>query len=98
MRFPIPKGGRITFEYILIKDINDRLTDAKNLARLLKDIRAKINLISFNVYNGTPFEAPDEGSILAFQDELIRKNLTVTIRKSKGTDISAACGQLRTGP
>ena len=98
MHFPLTKGGRITFEYILIKDINDRLTDAKNLARLLKDIRAKINLISFNVYNGTPFEAPDEGSILAFQDELIRKNLTVTIRKSKGTDISAACGQLRTGP
>jgi len=98
MRFPLTKRGRITFEYILIRDINDRLTDATKLARLLKDIRAKINLIPFNVYNGTPFQAPDEGRILAFQDELIRKNYTVIIRKSKGTDISAACGQLTTGP
>ena len=96
-RFPLPRGRRITFEYILIKDINDRLSDATNLARLLKNIRAKINLIPFNRYNGSPFEEPDEGKIVAFQDELIRKNYTVTIRKSKGSDISAACGQLITG-
>ena len=95
-RFPLHKGGRITFEYILIKDINDRLNDATNLARLLKNLRAKINLIPFNRYNGSPFEEPDEKRILAFQDELIRKNYTVTIRKSKGADISAACGQLIT--
>ncbi len=97
IHFPLPSGRRITFEYILIKDINDRLSDATNLAKLLKNIRAKINLIPFNLYNGSPFEAPDEGRILAFQDELIRKNFTVTIRKSKGSDISAACGQLITG-
>ena len=95
-RFPLHKGRRITFEYILIRDINDRLSDATNLARLLKNIRAKINLIPFNRYNGSPFEEPDEKRILAFQDELIRKNYTVTIRKSKGADISAACGQLIT--
>ncbi|OQY17606.1 MAG: 23S rRNA (adenine(2503)-C(2))-methyltransferase [Desulfobacterium sp. 4572_20] len=95
-RFPLRKGRRITFEYILIRDINDRLSDATNLARLLKNIRAKINLIPFNRYNGSPFEKPDEKRILAFQDELIRKNYTVTIRKSKGADISAACGQLIT--
>jgi len=98
IHFPIPKGRRITFEYLLIKDINDRLSDATNLAKLLKDIRAKINLIPFNHYNGSPFEAPVEERILAFQDELIRKNYTAMIRKSKGADISAACGQLRTGP
>lgn len=96
--FPLSKGRRITFEYILIKDINDRLSDANNLIRLLKNISAKINLIPFNHYNGSPFLAPDEGEILAFRDELIRKNYTVMIRKSKGSDISAACGQLRTGP
>jgi 23S rRNA (adenine2503-C2)-methyltransferase len=95
-RFPLHKGRRITFEYILIKDINDKLSDATNLERLLKNLRAKINLIPFNRYNGSPFEEPDEKRILAFQDELIRKNYTVTIRKSKGADISAACGQLIT--
>ena len=94
--FPLHKGRRITFEYILIRDINDRLSDAINLARLLKNIRAKINLIPFNRYDGSPFDEPDEGNIVAFQDELIRKNYTVTIRKSKGADISAACGQLIT--
>jgi len=98
MHFPLTKGRRITFEYLLIKDINDRLGDATNLAGLLKKIRAKINLIPFNSYNGSPFEAPDEKRIRAFQDELIGKNYTVMIRKSKGADISAACGQLRTGP
>jgi 23S rRNA (adenine2503-C2)-methyltransferase len=97
-RFPLSKGGRITFEYTLIKDINDRPSDATNLAKLLKDIRAKINLIPFNHYNGSPFETPDKGRTLAFQDELIRNNCTAMIRKSKGADISAACGQLRTGP
>ncbi|HUU41922.1 MAG TPA: 23S rRNA (adenine(2503)-C(2))-methyltransferase RlmN [Desulfatiglandales bacterium] len=96
-RFPLPKGRRITFEYILIKDINDRPKDAQSLAKIIKDIKAKINLIPFNRYDGSPFESPDEGRILAFQDELIRKNYTVTVRKSKGSDISAACGQLRTG-
>ena len=94
--FPLHKGRRITFEYILIRDINDRLSDATNLARLLKNIRAKINLIPFNRYDGSPFDEPDEGNIVAFQDELIRKDYTVTIRKSKGADISAACGQLIT--
>ena len=93
---PLHKGRRITFEYILIRDINDRLSDAAKLAKLLNNIRAKINLIPFNHYDGSPFGEPDEKRILAFQDELIRKNHTVTIRKSKGADISAACGQLMT--
>jgi 23S rRNA (adenine2503-C2)-methyltransferase len=97
VRFPLTKGRRITFEYTLIKDINDRLSDATNLAKLLKNISAKINLIPFNHYHGSSFETPDEGRIIAFQDVLIRNNYTAMIRKSKGNDISAACGQLRTG-
>jgi 23S rRNA (adenine2503-C2)-methyltransferase len=96
-QFPLPKGGRITFEYVLIRDVNDRPTDARDLARLLENIRTKINLIPFNHYDGSPFEAPDEERVFAFQNELIRRGFTATIRKSKGSDISAACGQLRTG-
>jgi 23S rRNA (adenine2503-C2)-methyltransferase len=98
VHFPLSKGRRITFEYILIKDINDRISDATNLAKLLRNIRTKINLIPFNHFNKSPFKAPDEERTLAFQDELIRNNYTVTIRKSKGSDISAACGQLITIP
>ena len=94
--FPLHKGRRITFEYILIKDINDRLSDATNLAKLLTNLRAKINLIPFNRYDKSQFEEPDEKKILACQNELVRRNYTATIRKSKGADISAACGQLIT--
>jgi 23S rRNA (adenine2503-C2)-methyltransferase len=97
MGFPLQKGRRITIEYILIKDVNDRLNDAANLARLLSKLRAKVNLIPFNPFEGSSFEAPREQTIRAFQDELIRANYTAIIRQSKGRDISAACGQLSTG-
>jgi len=95
--YPLQKGRRITFEYILIRDINDSPDDARRLARLLSTIRSKINLIPFNHYSGSPFQAPDEERVLEFQRELIGKRLTATIRHSKGGDISAACGQLSTG-
>jgi 23S rRNA (adenine2503-C2)-methyltransferase len=95
--YPLSRGRRITFEYILIRDMNDRPADARSLALLLKDIRAKINLIPFNRYSGSPFHPPDKGKVLEFQRELIGKHLTAPIRKSKGSDISAACGQLYTG-
>lgn len=97
MVFPLQKGRKITIEYILIKDINDRLTDASNLARLLSKLKTKVNLIPFNPFKGSCFEAPHEETIRAFQDELIRANYTAIIRQSKGQDISAACGQLSTG-
>jgi 23S rRNA (adenine2503-C2)-methyltransferase len=97
MAFPLQKGRRITIEYILIKDVNDRLSDAANLARLLSKLKAKVNLIPFNPFQGSGFEAPHEETIRAFQDELIRANYTAIIRQSKGWDISAACGQLSTG-
>jgi 23S rRNA (adenine2503-C2)-methyltransferase len=92
--FPLPHGKRITFEYILIKGINDSPLQAKGLAGLLKGIKAKINLIPFNVLPGIGFEPPEEKTLLAFQDILISHRYTAIIRRSKGADISAACGQL----
>ncbi|MGE5259129.1 MAG: 23S rRNA (adenine(2503)-C(2))-methyltransferase RlmN [Hyphomicrobiales bacterium] len=93
--YPLPPGRRITFEYILIKGVNDGLEDARRLARLLQPIRCKVNLIPFNPHEGSGFERPSEDTILAFQEVLLRKHYTVIIRQSKGQDISAACGQLR---
>ncbi|MBA4392677.1 MAG: 23S rRNA (adenine(2503)-C(2))-methyltransferase RlmN [Desulfobacca sp.] len=92
--FPLPHAKRITFEYILIKGINDSLQQAKALAGLLKGIKAKINLIPFNAHPGIGFEPPEEKTILKFQDILISNRYTAMIRRSKGADISAACGQL----
>lgn len=88
-------GRLITFEYILIKDVNDSPDDARRLAKLLRSIRAKINLIPFNSHAGSEYECPAEAVIAKFQEILIDKHYTVMIRQSKGQDISAACGQLR---
>jgi 23S rRNA (adenine2503-C2)-methyltransferase len=93
--YPLPPGRRITFEYILIKGVNDAPEDARRLARLLAPIRCKVNLIPFNPHAGSGFERPAEEAILAFQEVLLRKHFTVIVRRSKGEDISAACGQLR---
>ena len=92
--FPIPSRKRITFEYILIKDVNDAPEQAEALARLLKNIPCKINLIPFNEYPSAPFKRPDEKQILAFQAILHQHNYTAPVRMSKGSDIVAACGQL----
>ena len=94
-KFTLTPGRRITFEYILIKGINDSEKDARRLAKLLRPIRSKINLIPLNPHEGCDFERSAEAVINKFQDILIEKNYTVIIRKSKGQDISAACGQLR---
>jgi 23S rRNA (adenine2503-C2)-methyltransferase len=94
-QFPLQPGRRITFEYILIKGINDSKDDAGRLAKLLHPIRSKINLIPFNPHEGCDFKRPTEEAIKAFYDILFAKNYTVIIRRSKGQDISAACGQLR---
>jgi len=94
-RFPLPSARMITFEYVLIGGVNDGLEDAKRLARLLRSLRAKINLIPFNPFAGSPFKRPEEAHILAFQKVLIDRHYTATIRLSKGADIRAACGQLR---
>ena len=92
--FPLPKGERITFEYVLIKDINDRDRDARNLVRLLTGIPAKINLIPLNPHKGTQMSPPSKEIVRRFQDILLEKHFTAIIRESKGNDILAACGQL----
>ncbi|RPI78078.1 MAG: 23S rRNA (adenine(2503)-C(2))-methyltransferase RlmN [Desulfobacteraceae bacterium] len=92
--FPLPNRRKITFEYILIAGENDADQDAQNLCKLLTGLRAKINLIPLNAHEGSKMKAPDPERVLAFQEILIHKHYTAMIRKSKGRDISAACGQL----
>ena len=94
-KFPLPSRRMITFEYVLIAGLNDKPEDAQRLAKILRPLRAKINLIPFNSFEGSPFARPDEATILAFQEVLIDRHYTTIIRQSKGSDIGAACGQLR---
>jgi len=93
--FPLKPRSSITFEYILIKGLNDSPDHARRLARLLHPIPAKINLIPFNPFEGCDFQRPDQGAVTAFQDQLHAKHYTTIVRYSKGQDIGAACGQLR---
>ena len=92
--FPLPNRRMITFEYILIKGINDREEEALRLTRLLSGMRAKINLIPLNPFPGLDMSPPPKDRIHHFQDILVENHFTAIIRKSKGQDISAACGQL----
>ncbi|MCJ7766449.1 MAG: 23S rRNA (adenine(2503)-C(2))-methyltransferase RlmN [Thiovulaceae bacterium] len=94
-RFPIDTRKRVMFEYLVIKNKNDDLASAKKLIKLLSGIKAKINLIYFNPYPGTPYERPGREEMVAFQEYLVNHGLLCTIRDSKGIDISAACGQLK---
>jgi 23S rRNA (adenine2503-C2)-methyltransferase len=94
-RFPLLFRQRMTFEYVLLEDLNDSVEDARRLVRLLKGIRGKINLIPFNDWEGSGFARPPLPRILAFQGVLLEHGITATIRWSKGEDIGAACGQLR---
>ncbi len=94
-QFPLPRGRKITVEYILIDGVNDSLQEARRLAALLRPINAKINLIPFNEHSGCHYRRSSPQTIQAFQNELLKRHYTVIIRQSKGADISAACGQLR---
>ena len=93
-KFPLPRHRRITFAYVLLKDLNDTPPQARQLARILKGFRAKINLIPFNYHPQLPFESPAMERVLEFQEILRAANYTVLIRESRGQDIGAACGQL----
>lgn len=95
--YPMQKRKRIMFEYTLLKGINDSDMDARMLAVKLKDIPCKINLLSYNECSALPYKSPDKKRIIAFQKILLDAHHTVFIRSSRGTDISAACGQLATG-
>jgi 23S rRNA (adenine2503-C2)-methyltransferase len=92
--FPARNGRRITFEYVLLAGVNDAPEDARRLADLVRGIPAKVNLIPYNENPGLGFSASSPGRIVEFQEALAARNLTVVVRKSRGRDISAACGQL----
>jgi 23S rRNA (adenine2503-C2)-methyltransferase len=93
--YPLKPRERLTFEYLLLDGVNDSPAEARELVRLLSHVKAKVNLIAYNPVPGIPYGAPDPGRVAAFQDVLRQKGLTATLRKSKGADIAAACGQLR---
>ena len=84
----------ITFEYVLLDQVNDSLSLARDLVRLLKKIPGKVNLIPFNPFPDAPYVAPSRNRIMAFRDELNKGGIITTIRKQRGDDILAACGQL----
>ncbi|HEY6895483.1 MAG TPA: 23S rRNA (adenine(2503)-C(2))-methyltransferase RlmN, partial [Rhodanobacteraceae bacterium] len=93
-RFPLKRRSRITFEYVLLSGINDRPEDARRLAKLLNGVKSKVNLIPLNAAPGIPFERPSDEAIDAFAKILADHRLVVSVRKSRGRDIRAACGQL----
>ena len=92
--YPITSRERITFEYVMIKDFNDSLEDARRLVKLTEDIPSKINLIPFNPHPKTPFETPSEATIDAFQKYLVDRHVGVYRRRTRGREEMAACGQL----
>lgn len=95
-RFPLPVRQRITFEYVLLDGVNDTPDDARRLVKLLSGIRAKVNLIPLNPAPGIPFERPSDAAVNRFAKILAERGVTVSVRKSRGRDIRAACGQLIT--
>ena len=93
-RFPLKKRSRITFEYVMLDGVNDTPEDARRLAKLLTGIKSKVNLIPLNSAPGIPYERPSDERVDRFAQILADRHLTVSVRKSRGRDIRAACGQL----
>ena len=93
-RFPLKRRSRITFEYVLLAGVNDRPADARSLAKLLAGVKSKVNLIPLNAAAGIPFDRPSDEAIDRFAKILADHQLIVSVRKSRGRDIRAACGQL----
>ena len=93
-RFPLKRRNRITFEYVLLAGVNDRPEDARRLATLLAGVKSKVNLIPLNAAAGIAFDRPSDEAIDRFAQILADRHLTVSVRKSRGRDIRAACGQL----
>jgi len=95
-RFPVKRRERITFEYVMLKDVNDTDEDARRLVRLLNGIKAKVNLLPLNEAAGIPYERPSDARVNRFAKIVAERGVTVSVRKSRGRDIRAACGQLIT--
>lgn len=94
-RYPIPRGGRVTYEYVLLRGVNDSAAHARELARLLAGSRCKVNLIPLNPAPDIPFEPPSARAVDDFCSILAAAHITVSVRRPRGRDILAACGQLR---
>jgi len=97
-RYPLASRQRVFFEYVMLEDVNDTTDDARRLAKLLRGLKAKVNLIPFNDWEGARFRRPPLARILSFQSILLDAGIMTTVRWSKGEDIGAACGQLRESP
>jgi 23S rRNA (adenine2503-C2)-methyltransferase len=93
--FPLRNRERITFEYVLLRDVNDRLEHARQVVELLRGIRCKVNLIALNPGPGIAFATPDQEHVHTFQQTLITAGIPAFIRRPRGRDIYAACGQLK---
>ncbi|MFQ5581946.1 MAG: 23S rRNA (adenine(2503)-C(2))-methyltransferase RlmN [Mariprofundaceae bacterium] len=87
---------RVLIEYVLLDGINDSIADAKRLVALLKDINSTINLLPFNPFPGSRYQRPASATVSAFRDVLVKADLVAVVRESRGREISAACGQLKT--
>jgi 23S rRNA (adenine2503-C2)-methyltransferase len=92
---PIPRRKRITFEYVLLRGVNDSAADAHSLVELLRGVRCKINLIPFNPHQGSQYQRPETENVVGFQQFLSSRGLQVNVRRPRGDDIAAACGQLQ---
>jgi 23S rRNA (adenine2503-C2)-methyltransferase len=93
--FPLRPGERLTFEYVLLDGINDTPADARRLVKLVGGLRAKVNLMGWNPGPELPYRTPPEERVLAFQQVLGDARISAFIRKPRGRDIFAACGQLK---
>jgi 23S rRNA (adenine2503-C2)-methyltransferase len=93
-RFPLKHRQRVTFEYVLLEGVTDSIEDATALAKALKGVRAKVNLIPLNEAEELNYRRPSDAAVERFQKVLIDRNIAAYVRKNRGNDVSAACGQL----
>ena len=93
--FPLRNREKLTFEYVLLRDVNDSVEHARELAELLRGIKAKVNLIALNPGPGIQFQTPPESNVVKFRETLIKAGIPAFVRRPRGRDIYAACGQLK---
>jgi 23S rRNA (adenine2503-C2)-methyltransferase len=93
-KYPLPRRRRITIEYTLVAGKNDQPVEAKKLVKLLRGLPVKVNLIPMNPIEASPLGPPDMTGVLAFQRVLVEAGYSCFIRRRRGDDVSAACGQL----
>jgi 23S rRNA (adenine2503-C2)-methyltransferase len=93
--FPLRPRERLTFEYVLLAGVNDSTQSARQLVERLRGIRAKVNLIALNPGPGIAFGTPSQDRVLAFQKVLVAAGMPTFVRRPRGRDIYAACGQLK---